>query len=460
MTNCSRALAPALLAMLCACGGGGDSGGSSPNGGGVSYVSWNGSANGTVIKDANNEDFAIDASSRNVVALSDGRVLNGATVDSAARVSISGQSIGIVSISASTTGSKIAVFQCNDGSPLDFKASASTWTYSCGAGSPTGGTQGPGSGAGGGSSSSGYVEWNGSSNGALIVDLDNEFFRARAGSGQVEAQNGVSLNGLVVSGSTIVYNGNSIGSVALTPGVNGGNVAAFRCANGNLLNLVVSTNQFNVDCGTSPTNPSPSPTSYITWNGSTNGAFVVDLNNELFRVRAGSGQVETQSGVALSGLLVSGSTVVYNGSSIGSVVLAPGKTGGNVAAFRCSNGNLLNIVVSSSQFTIDCGTTNPTPSPNPTPQPPTPSLPPVASCFSASRTSSTQLVMVNNCPATVYWSVCTRESAVFNGDLQQSYDGVTASGRQSNISLFPSNSILSWRILYQYADPPSSRPSC
>jgi hypothetical protein len=69
--------------------GGGSTGGGS-TGGGSGFITWTGSVNGTIIKDANNENYQVRASDRLVFDPTDSG-LTGLTVSSSAQVLRSGR---------------------------------------------------------------------------------------------------------------------------------------------------------------------------------------------------------------------------------------------------------------------------------------------------------------------------------------------------------------------------------
>ena len=218
--------------------------------------------------------------------------------------------------------------------------------------SACGGSDGGDSDAPSSTTTTSYLTWNGCSNADVVVDRTGDGFRVRAADGAVETLGRDEIISLRVRNAVLEYGGSSIGVVALVPGKNGGNVAAFRCNSGELLDIVVGGNGLvTLDCAGSPP---PSGNDYVIWNGSVNGNVVLDRDNEHFRVRASTGQVETEGGVSLIGLLVSGSTLISSGTVIGSVSLVAASGGGNVAAFRCLNGNLVQINVGSTQYSVAC----------------------------------------------------------------------------------------------------------
>lgn len=127
-------IAGVALSLLFGCGGGGSSsadGSSQPN-----YVTWSNSANGTIIKDAQNNDFSVDASTGAVVALANNTTLNGLkVVATTGNVVDNGVVIAAITLELSTTGSKIATFACSGPAPqfgaMTIVVSAQGWTYTC-----------------------------------------------------------------------------------------------------------------------------------------------------------------------------------------------------------------------------------------------------------------------------------------------------------------------------------------
>lgn len=128
-----------LAAALTSTGGGG---------GGSNYITWTGSANDTVILDAANNQFAVDASTGAVVALATTTTLTGLTVDSSANLLLNSSIIGGVYSAQSTSGSSIVVFNCSDGSGMTISVTT-IYTYSCDGGGGGGDGGGGGSGNGG-----------------------------------------------------------------------------------------------------------------------------------------------------------------------------------------------------------------------------------------------------------------------------------------------------------------------
>lgn len=151
-----------LLLIIAGCGGGdsgsttgsttgstsgsssGSSSGSTSGSSSSSFISWNGNANGTVVKDANNNSIQFRAS--------DGAIYDGTSYYSNLTVSGSdiiynGSKFGSVTTASSTTGSTIAILECSNGSDMAF----SSGTVSCltGSGSGTGGSSSTGTGGSG-----------------------------------------------------------------------------------------------------------------------------------------------------------------------------------------------------------------------------------------------------------------------------------------------------------------------
>ncbi len=114
-------------ASLAACGGGdGTDLVDTPT-----YVTWINNANDTVILDWNNDRFAVRRSDRAVISMQDNKVLTGLSVNTNADLVDKGVTVGGVFEGTSTTGSKIAIFKCNNGRSLNIIETSSTYSYSC-----------------------------------------------------------------------------------------------------------------------------------------------------------------------------------------------------------------------------------------------------------------------------------------------------------------------------------------
>jgi hypothetical protein len=128
-----RALAAASAAatLLAGCCGGEDPGDDAGQGD-TEWIVWNGSASGAVVTDRNDEQFQVRTSTRMVVARNSGLPLHGTYVDNLARLWIDGEQIGSVHLVSSPTGGQVAVFRCNNGIALDFRADTSPrYSWAC-----------------------------------------------------------------------------------------------------------------------------------------------------------------------------------------------------------------------------------------------------------------------------------------------------------------------------------------
>lgn len=230
-----------------------------------------------------------------------------------------------------------------------------------------------------------FVNWENSSNGIELVDANNELFRVQASDRTVVNQGGTSLIGLQVSSNAdIIRSGKVIGSVGLINGSGGTKIAAMFCSNGARLDIIQSGSTYTVSgCDTlttSNTTPNTTPntntnTSYVNWTGSANGALIADANDEFFRVRPSDNLVEAANGGGLNGLQVSANAdVIYQGQPIGSVRLVNGSAGNKIAAFVCSNGASMDIILGTGTYSVSgcesgsgsgSGSGNPTPTPSP-----------------------------------------------------------------------------------------------
>jgi hypothetical protein len=112
-----------LLISIAACGGGGSEESSE-------MVTWNGNANGAVVKDADNESFTVEADSRTVVTL-EGNRLSGLIVRSDGIVIENGVAVGRVAGVSGQGGGTVAAFLCTDGSPMNIAAASGSWQRRC-----------------------------------------------------------------------------------------------------------------------------------------------------------------------------------------------------------------------------------------------------------------------------------------------------------------------------------------
>lgn len=281
------------------CGGGGGDEALTPSGtGSAAYVRWVDSANGDVVVDADNEQYRVAADGRQIEDRS-GKQARGMTVDGDARILVNGRAVGSVQLVEGTSGVRIAAFKCNDGRSMDITFQAdNTYSYAC-AGADGGSPGGAGAGAGTGApDAAGYLSFNGSANGTVVLDSDNERFQVAADTRAVVDRSGVRLSGLTVdAGGNVLRNGSSIGGVVLSAGANGASVAVFRCNNGTGMDLTVGVDGWGHACGSSGATDGGNngggsgggTRSFITWNGSANGDVVVDASDDLFKFNSSNG---------------------------------------------------------------------------------------------------------------------------------------------------------------------------
>lgn len=192
--------------------GGGSTGGGS-TGGSSGFITWTGSVNDTVIKDANNENYQVRASDRLVFDPSNSG-LTGLTVNSSAQVLRNGQVIGYVgSLPSSSGGGNVAVFFCTNGNRLDIVTTSTSWDHSCGStsGGSTGGGSTGGGNTGGGGASRGYYTWTGSANGEVVLDSTDERFRFYSDTGCIYSDNTRTeyTNFCLSGGATVYFSGSS-----------------------------------------------------------------------------------------------------------------------------------------------------------------------------------------------------------------------------------------------------------
>lgn len=145
------------------------------------YVPWTGNSNGTVVKDASNHNFAVNAATNVVHDYETHYALNGLTAPNGGSVYLDGGQIGSIVLVNGENNSRVAVFRCTNGNRMQITLTRTSWSYACGSGSGgspsdgSGGTFGPitdpgGDGGGNGNNpppTSPVVSWNLVSQGAL-----------------------------------------------------------------------------------------------------------------------------------------------------------------------------------------------------------------------------------------------------------------------------------------------------
>lgn len=180
----------ALLASGWGCGGGGGDGLgdaltdlTGPSG--PSLVSWTDSANGSTVKDADNDALAFDTDG---VMVRQDVSHPGVKVRSAdATITWSGTVIGTVALVDSTSpGSKVATTLCVGGAPLNFTFLSDHVEYNCVTPQASSASNATSSGSttrqGAGRS---LVKWTGNSLEALIKDAENDYYVVDSGSRQL-----------------------------------------------------------------------------------------------------------------------------------------------------------------------------------------------------------------------------------------------------------------------------------
>jgi hypothetical protein len=88
---------------------------------------------------------------------------------------------------------------------------------------------------------------------------------------------------------------------------------------------------------------------YVSWRNSANDVVIKDWNNDSFAVREDSRQLARYSDdLLLTGLMVMGSSVLYNGTPIATVTYTTAINGSQITDFTCLNGRDLDITVTGS----------------------------------------------------------------------------------------------------------------
>jgi len=361
--NRTRTVVSATLVMaLTACGGGGDGleevlggGAAEPN-----LISWTGSANGSTVRDADNDAIAFNIERQLVYG---SRTYPGVKSSEQAQILWGGKVIGAVILADSTAGTKIAVTRCSDGTPLNLTFVDDSVSYNCVDASTS--NDPPAAGAPPAASRS-FITWRGSVNGDVVKDANDEDFKFFADTGcmlSVARQAETSNYCLTTPSSASGALANLWFSVASVAASGGGCITALVDRDDNLIDIYtdslgvqtarVTSGKANRDgCsaggesggGSSSGSGSGEPTrSFITWNGSLNGSTVKDANNESFafysdtRCLYSYNRDEETSNFCLN----AENTGNFAGLTIR--VISVSTTGGCIVALASSDGNQVDI---------------------------------------------------------------------------------------------------------------------
>lgn len=231
-----------------------------------------------------------------------------------------------------------------------------------------------------GASPDNAITWNGSSNGTVVLDSRNQRFAVRASDGAIlDIAKGSYLAGSRVDDQArFVYAGTVIGGVIAAPGTNSSTVAVFGCATGGAMTIDDSPGGWSYTC---PPQVQPAPgmtttvgadpsLAFVTWQGSSNGSYVLDANGETFQVESASRALyDADTGTLFNNVVVDGNgTVSIGGALAGTVQLRPAQGGGQIAVLVCTNGEPLDIVLAPGGGTFNCGAGAPTPVPTTAPE--------------------------------------------------------------------------------------------
>jgi hypothetical protein len=108
--------------FLASCGGGG-------GGSGLSFISWNGSANGSTVDGANGAQVQFRSDNRELYY--QGVTYTNVTADSQARILFNGNVVGTVTLGTSTTNKQIAELICNNGNLMGIVGDNNTIDLVC-----------------------------------------------------------------------------------------------------------------------------------------------------------------------------------------------------------------------------------------------------------------------------------------------------------------------------------------
>jgi hypothetical protein len=225
---------------------------SSQSGSNTQYVQWTGNTNGGGIRDASNDVFGVRSSDRTVMywpGNNQESALTGLSVNSSASVIDSGQTVGYVTLKDGSTGAKIAVFSCLDGSTMDIIVSAAGWYQSCSVSSTPSGTTGGSSGGSGSNTSApptrNFITWTNSSNGVVVKDASNDSFSFYQDTRCIYSYNtGAETSNFCLASNSYLANfaGLSV-RVTLAAAIGGGCIAVLSDSNGYQVDIFTSSTQ-------------------------------------------------------------------------------------------------------------------------------------------------------------------------------------------------------------------------
>lgn len=373
LENKRRAVAGAALLALAGCGGGGGGNGGGDHGQ-AGLISWNGSVNGSTVKDADNDSLAFRT---------DGVMVRGDTsypgvkVADGGRLTWSGAVIGSVTLADATGGGKLAVLRCTDGRPLNLTFLSDRVDYNCVSNSTT---------SGGIVTAPRYVRWTGNTLEHLVKDADEDwyavldsgnrelaFLGSRNAGPVLEKTPVVYTNSRVDSSARVFIDGVAVGTASRVTSTSGSSIVALRCNDGSAMAVRGHDNdgsRAQAICGSTGSNGGSSGStgsvtstySFIRYNGSANGICIIDASDDCFAFDSKTGllsflgavrEVDVNGTDAQPAATYANSKVVYSVTAVDAlsvagtiqarvrrVRLANGATG---AAFVCDDGNYADL---------------------------------------------------------------------------------------------------------------------
>jgi hypothetical protein len=359
----SKRLAPwCLCAALVGCGGGGED---AP----PAMISWNGSANGSTVKDADNDSFSFTADGvlyRDEVQYPGVKVMQ-------AQILWSGAVVGYIGSADAQGGGQIAVVYCSDGSRMNFTFVNAVVTYNCVTASGGGGTAG----TSGGSTSPPthrYVSWTGNDFGESLRDAEGDWYVVHADTRQIgftgSAADGPQRldnpvwypNTRIGTDARIVVDGVAAGAVASGPNPAGLTVFYFRCDDGSQMSMGATNGRATHGCpvgggagggsgaggGGTGGGSGSSSYSFITITGSDNGVCILDNSNDCFAIDANtrrvsflgrSGTVNVLDTTQVPANTYGNAQAVYSGGVLDGLAL-DGRRVATIRYVRLTNGQL------------------------------------------------------------------------------------------------------------------------
>lgn len=346
-------VASAALLALAGCGGG-DGGAADGDDGQAGLMHWNGSVNGSTVKDADNDSLAFRTDG---VMVRGDASFPGVKVADGGRLSWNGAVIGAVTLADATGGGQLAVLRCADGWPLNLTFLSDRVDYNCVSNSTT---------SGGIVTAPRYVRWNGNTLEHLVKDADEDWYAVLDTGNREIAFLGSRNDGPVLEKTPVVYantrvdewarvfiDGVAVGTASRITSTSGSSIVGLRCNDGTAMALRGHDNDGSraqavcSSIGGSGSGTGTSPYAFILYDGSANGICIIDASDDCFAFDSRTGllsfigavrEVDVNATDAQPAATYANTTVVYSGTNVVDALAVAGTVQARVRRVRLVNG--------------------------------------------------------------------------------------------------------------------------